>query len=64
MVTDEDIEATLSSLSANLPLTAQQLIQQACDNGGRDNVSVILVRVAKDYSARTGVIGKLKSWFR
>ena len=49
MVTDEDIQLTLSSLAANLPLAAQQLVQQANDNGGRDNVSVILVRVAKDY---------------
>ena len=64
MVTDEDIELTLSSLAANLQLAAQQLIQQACDNGGRDNVSVILVRVAKDYSARTGWMDKLKAWFR
>jgi protein phosphatase len=64
MVTDEDIELTLSSLAANLPLAAQQLVQQACDNGGRDNVSVILVRVAKDYPARTGWVDKLKAWFR
>jgi PPM family protein phosphatase len=64
MVTDEDIETTLSSLAANLQLAAQQLVQQACDNGGRDNVSVILVRVAKEYPARTGVMDKLKSWFR
>ena len=64
MVTDEDIELTLSSLAANLNLAAQQLVQQACDNGGRDNVSVILVRVAKDYSARTGLVDKLMSWFR
>ena len=64
MVTDEDIEVTLASLAANLPLAAQQLVQLACDNGGRDNVSVILVRVMKDFSARTGLMGKLKSWFR
>jgi len=63
MVTDEDIELTLSSLQANLPLAAQQLVQQACDNGGRDNVSVILVRVRKDFSARTSLLDKLKSWF-
>jgi serine/threonine protein phosphatase PrpC len=64
MVTDEDIELTLSSLQANLPLAAQQLVQQACDNGGRDNVSVILVRIVKDFAARTGFLDKLKSWFR
>jgi protein phosphatase len=64
MVTDDDIELTLSSLQANLPLAAQQLVQQACDNGGRDNVSVILVRIVKDFAARTGFLGKLKSWFK
>lgn len=64
MVTDEDIETTLSSLAANLPLAAQQLVQQACDNGGRDNVSVILVKVARDYSARTGWMDRLKAWLR
>ena len=59
MVSDEDIQLTLSSLHANLPLAAQQLVQQANDNGGRDNVSVILVRVARGFPARTGWFEKL-----
>jgi len=63
MVSDEDIQLTLSSLQTNLPLAAQQLVQQANDNGGRDNVSVILVRIARDFPARTGWLAKLKSWF-
>jgi serine/threonine protein phosphatase PrpC len=64
MVTDEDIELTLASLHANLPLAAQQLVQQANDNGGKDNVSVILVRVLRSFPARTGFMDRLKSWFR
>ncbi len=64
MVTDEDMELTLSSLQANLPLAAGQLVQQANDNGGRDNVSVILVRVLKSFPARSGLVDRLKSWFR
>ena len=64
MVTDEDVQLTLSSLAANLPLAAEQLVQLANDNGGRDNVSVILVRIAKDYSARAGLLDKVKSWFK
>ena len=64
MVTDEDMELTLSSLQANLPLAAEQLVQQANDNGGRDNVSVILVRVLKNFPARSGLVDRMKSWFR
>ncbi|MDP1718037.1 MAG: protein phosphatase 2C domain-containing protein, partial [Burkholderiales bacterium] len=65
MVTDEDIHLTLSSLQANLPLAAEQLVQQANDNGGRDNISVILVRVVKDFPApRAGWLETLKAWFR
>lgn len=64
MVTDEDMELTMASLQANLPLAAQQLVQQANDNGGRDNVSVILVRVLKSFPARAGFVDRLKSWFR
>jgi serine/threonine protein phosphatase PrpC len=45
MVSDEDIQMTLLALGANLDLAARQLIQAANDAGGRDNVSVILVRI-------------------
>jgi len=62
-VADEDIRNTLASLKANLPLAAEQLVQQANDNGGRDNVSVILVRVLRDFPARPGWLKKVKSWF-
>ena len=64
MVADEDIRLTLSSLGVNLPLAAQQLVQQANDNGGRDNVSVILVRVLKEFPARAGMMQKLKAWLK
>jgi len=64
MVEDEDLQLTLSSLQTNLQLAADQLVQQANDNGGRDNVSVILVRVLKSFPARAGLVDRLKSWFR
>jgi PPM family protein phosphatase len=63
MVSDEDMQLTLASLQTNLSLAAQQLVQQANDNGGRDNVSVILVRIAREFPTRTGWLAKLKSWF-
>jgi len=64
MVSDEDVQLTLTSLAANLPLAAEQLVQLANDSGGRDNISVILVRVAKQYPARSGLLGKVKAWFK
>lgn len=64
MVTDEDVQLTLGALASNLPLAAEQLVQMANDNGGRDNISVILVRVAKGYPAHAGLLDKVKAWFK
>jgi protein phosphatase len=64
MVPDDDIHLTVTSLKSNLTLAAQQLVQQANDNGGRDNISVILVHVLQGYQERAGFLAKLKSWFK
>lgn len=64
MVSDEDIAMALQTLGANLQLCAHQLVQMANDNGGRDNVSVILVRVKRDFRAPRGIAAKLAAWFR
>jgi len=63
MVEDEEIGSTLGMLQANLPLAAEQLIEMANDNGGRDNVSVILVKINGDFAAPCGWWAKLKSRF-
>jgi len=63
MVDDEDILLTLTSLNSNLPLAANQLVQMANDNGGRDNISVILIRIRKPFPAARGLLSRLKSWF-
>ena len=64
MVQDEDIHSTLSTLQSNLPLAAKQLVQLANDSGGRDNISVILVRILEDFAVPTGWFAKFKAWFR
>lgn len=64
MVEDDEIAMTLGALSANLELCAMQLIQMANDNGGRDNVSVILVKVKGDYPAKRGWWSRLLAWFK
>ncbi len=63
MIEDDEIQMTLIALRANLDLTAQQLVQAANDAGGRDNVSVMLVRVAKGFSVERGFWAKVKSLF-
>ena len=64
MVEDEDIGSTLQMLQANLPLAVSQLVEMANDNGGRDNVSVILVKVKGEFAAAQGWLAKLLSWFK
>lgn len=64
MVEDEDIQSTLYAMQGNLPLAAEQLIQMANDNGGRDNVSVILVKVKGDFAVPRGWLAKLYDWFK
>ncbi len=64
MVEDEDIQSTLYAMQGNLPLAAEQLIQMANDNGGRDNVSVMLVKVNGEFAAPRGWLEKLRHWFK
>lgn len=64
MVEDDEIAMTLGALSANLELCAMQLIQMANDNGGRDNVSVILVKVKGEYPAARGWWSRFLAWFK
>ncbi len=63
MVEDEDIGSTLTMLKSNLPLAASQLIQMANDNGGRDNVSLILVKVNGEFAASNGWLARVKALF-
>jgi PPM family protein phosphatase len=64
MVEDAEIEHTLQALSANMELAASQLIQMANDNGGRDNVSVVLVRVAREFAAARGWRSRIRAWLK
>jgi PPM family protein phosphatase len=63
MVEDEDIHLTINTFSANLDTVAKQLIQLTNDNGGRDNVSVLITHVVDSFPARKRVIDKVLSWF-
>jgi serine/threonine protein phosphatase PrpC len=64
MVEDEEIQHALQSRCANLDLAATQLIQLANDNGGADNVSVILVKIVREFPAPRSGWSKLLSWLK
>ncbi len=51
MVEDADIHLTVNTFGANLDTVAKQLIQLANDNGGRDNVSVLMAQVMESFPA-------------
>ena len=63
MVEDEEIGAVVLLHSADLDLAATKLVQLANDNGGRDNVSVILVRIKGGIPAQRGWLAWLRAWF-
>ena len=64
MVEDEEIRLTLLTLKSNPTLTVQQLVQAANDNGGRDNISAMLVRVVEPFGVPRGWLARLKALFR
>ena len=63
MIEDEDIHLTISTFSANLDTVAKQLIQLSNDNGGRDNVSVIMAHVEEPFPAHRRIFDKILGWF-
>ena len=63
LVEDEDIYLTIKQFSANLEEAAKQLITKANQNGGKDNISVMLCRIEDDFSNRKGWFKKFVAWF-
>ena len=63
MIEDEDIHLTISTFSANLDTVAKQLIQLSNDNGGRDNISVIMAHIVEPFPARRSIFDRILGWF-
>jgi protein phosphatase len=63
MIEDEDIHLTISTFSANLDTVAKQLIQLSNDNGGRDNISVVMTHIVEPFPARRRIFDKILGWF-
>ena len=63
MVEDDDIQLTVSTFGTNMDSVAKQLIQLANDNGGKDNISVVMAQVLESFPARTGLFDRILKWF-
>lgn len=64
LVEDDDIQATLIGLGSNLQLAASQLVQMANDNGGKDNISVILAKVLKPFTVGKSWYDNFLNWLK
>lgn len=64
LVDDDLIQATLNMLSSDLPEAAKKLVELANENGGKDNISVILVRVNKSFEYKHAWYGDLLGWLK
>jgi len=64
MVEDEDIHLTISTFNANLQTVAEQLIELANENGGRDNITVTLAEVKSSFAEKQGLVDRLKGLIR
>jgi protein phosphatase len=63
MVEDAEIRAILADNLDNLDAAAERLVAAANENGGRDNVSVMIARVDRPFPVRAGWLDRLISWF-
>lgn len=54
MVTLSDIQAAMELMGGNLPLAAHEMVKLANEQGGRDNISVALVKVQSPFPAQRG----------
>lgn len=64
MVGDEEMRETLQMLGSNLELAAGTLVQKANDNGGRDNVSVILVKIQPGSKRSQNAFSRFINWLK
>ncbi len=64
MVDDEEIHLTLSKYSANLVQAAEALVNLANAKGGKDNISVILIKALEGFSSSGGFMKQLINRFR
>ena len=63
MVEDDDIHLTINTFGASLDTVAEQLVQLGNNNGGKDNISVLLAQVLDSFPAHRRPLERVLSWF-
>ncbi len=62
MLLADEIGDILMTRQASLEHACDALVQRANDNGGRDNISVILIRVQSTSAESGGLLGRILNW--
>jgi PPM family protein phosphatase len=62
MLSDDEISRILDKGQGGLQDVCRSLVKQANDNGGFDNISVILVKVLVPGAETTGLFGRILNW--
>ena len=63
MIDDDLIHKTISENSKDLSTAANELIREANEQGGKDNISVILARPLKPFQAKNGLFSRFFDLF-
>lgn len=63
LVTDENIEASMRGFDDDLEGLADHLVNLANASGGNDNISIILLKALKPFSAEGSLVERIIDWF-
>ena len=63
LVTDADIEKVIVLFGKDIKGMANQLVELANASGGKDNISIVLIKVLKNYRQKDGLIKRVLNWF-
>jgi len=63
MIDDDLIYKTITENSKDLSTAASELIRQACEHGGKDNISAILARPLKPFQAKNSLFSRFFDLF-
>ena len=64
LVDDDAIQSVLNELTPDMNAAAQALVQLANDNGGKDNISVILIKVKESFEYTKTWRDNFFSWLK